>query len=56
MRGKFTLEIKLGNAEMSEPEHLAEAVKSVSEKLEYGQTSGKVLDANGNIVGSYKIA
>ncbi|MEK6794089.1 MAG: hypothetical protein AABZ39_04890 [Spirochaetota bacterium] len=55
MNGKFTLEINLGNAAMSNRWDIAEAVEKVAPKLRRGDISGKIMDENGNSVGKFMI-
>lgn len=50
MISKFQAKFKLGNAEFSEPEHVALALRELADKLEAGQLRGRVLDINGNEV------
>ena len=50
MISKFQVRFKLGNAEFSEPEHVALALRELADKLESGQLRGRVLDINGNEV------
>lgn len=52
-KGKFDLYITLGNSEMSEPEHIAEALRATATKVEQGKTEGIIKDVNGNTVGNY---
>lgn len=53
--GPFALTISMGNAEMSEPEHVAAALRSVAQQIEdHGQIGQcRIRDANGNTVGRY---
>lgn len=51
--GKFELYITLGNSEMSEPEHIAEALRAAAMKVEQGKTDSIIKDVNGNKVGNY---
>ena len=53
--GEFSLTITLGNAAMSEPEHVAAALRSVAEQIEDHGRIGecRIRDANGNTVGRY---
>lgn len=54
--GTFTVTIQLGNAAMENTDHLAEALRGVAGQLESGRTEGRVMDENGNTVGSYSRA
>lgn len=49
----FKLSIQLGNAAMSEPEHVAEALLSISQAIEDGERDGNIFDGNGNHVGRW---
>ncbi len=51
----FNLRIELGNAAMQTPEDIADALRSVANKLESGNTEGSIRDLNGNTVGEFKI-
>ena len=55
MSKKFTLTIKLGNAEMSELGHVADALREAAWRIEDEHETGPVFDANGNIVGSWEV-
>lgn len=54
---QFTITIDLGNAEMSRPDHVVDALREVADQLEAEGpddfASGSVYDVNGNTVGSY---
>lgn len=55
---KFTLEIQLGNDAMKTPAHVADALAKVTKQVPHiimlkGGTV-KILDENGNSVGSWK--
>ena len=50
---KFTLTVKMGNAEMSTPEDIRHALRDVATAISRGKISGVILDANGNNVGTY---
>lgn len=62
---RFTVEIRLGNAAMSSPDCMADALHSVEERLEsfyasgslaeWGGLSGGIFDANGNSVGRWAV-
>ena len=55
---KFTLEIDLGNDEMIDADHLIDALTQLAERLgciEYGKTTGKIQDRNGNSVGKWEL-
>lgn len=52
----FTLKIELGNEAMQNSEDVAEALRTVSRRLEWSEdlsTSGKIYDNNGNPVGEW---
>ena len=52
----FTLNIETGNAEMSEPSHVAEALRKAAEQLdEWGDRERAIFDLNGNTVGSWTL-
>lgn len=53
--GELTLSIELGNAEMSEPKHAADALRRAAKEIEEGFTFGAVQDTNGNTCGSWGI-
>ena len=52
---EFTLRIKLGNEAMQTPEDVADRLRAVADRLDYGMDlwSGKILDYNGNKVGEW---
>lgn len=59
---KFTLEIELGNEEMSTYTDVASALRSTASRLEavstgqaLGGHSGPIRDANGNTVGTWEV-
>lgn len=49
----FTVEITLGNDAMLTAEDVAAALRTIANKLETGNHKGRVMDVNGNTVGSY---
>ena len=49
----FTLKIETGNAAMCEPEHVADALREVADKLDAGEETGGIRDENGNTVGEF---
>lgn len=50
----FALRIEVGNAEMSEPEHVARALRAVADELDRdGFDHAVIRDENGNTVGGY---
>jgi hypothetical protein len=51
---QFTLRIELGNAAMQLAGDVAEALRRVADDVEAGETSGVVMDANGNTVGGWE--
>lgn len=54
--GEFVLKIKLGNEAMQSAEDVAWALRHLAHRLEEpGPTSGKVMDLNGNVVGSWTL-
>jgi hypothetical protein len=56
MPERFTLTVELGNAAMSTPEDVADALREVADALEAGASSGIVRDVNGNTVGRWELA
>lgn len=54
--GDFTLTIAVGNDGMSEPVHVAGALRDVAGKVSRGDTSGTITDVNGNSVGTFEFA
>lgn len=53
---RFTLTIDCDNAAFDEnPNELDELVHVVAQRIEAGRESGKVMDHNGNSVGSWEI-
>jgi hypothetical protein len=53
MQRTFTIEIKLGNAEMNTPEHVGKALEYIAERLKRGADMGNIKDVNGNNVGTF---
>lgn len=54
MAGEFTLHIRLGNAEMRTPEHIARELHAVADQLaDDPQKDGTIIEVNGNSVGSF---
>lgn len=51
----FKLSINLGNAEMLDGMDIADALRHVAEKLDHGIPDGKILDRDGNTVGSHNL-
>lgn len=50
----FRLEVRMGNAEMVLPLHLADALRRAADRIEGDAALGGVIaDANGNTVGSF---
>lgn len=49
----FLLEISMGNAAMQDDADVAYALHNVAERLERGNRAGKIMDANGNTVGTF---
>lgn len=55
---KFTLEINLGNDEMSNADHLIDALTQLADRIgcgTYGKKSGKIQDRNGGSVGKWEL-
>ena len=52
---EFILKIELGNELMNCKADIANALKKVAGKLLDGSESGKIMDDNGNSVGSFEI-
>lgn len=54
--GEFVLRIKLGNEAMQSAEDVAWALRQLAHRLEQpGPTDGKVIDLNGNSVGTWTL-
>lgn len=53
MQGEFKLEIKLGNSAMQGAGQVAGALREVAAKIDRGRYDGKIMDDNGNSVGTY---
>ena len=54
----FKIEFKTGGAAFDEPYKASEIkriLKEITEKVECGYTSGKVIDINGNCVGEWEL-
>jgi hypothetical protein len=51
----FRLSIECENDAMSTPQDIARALREVATKIEQGTHSGRILDVNGNRVGSFQI-
>ena len=54
MYKKFKLEITMGNDAMQEPFHVIDALEQVKQKIYRYMLSGKIIDGNGNTVGSFE--
>ena len=52
---EFTLTIQMGNAAMQTGEDVADVLHNVASDLLTGRTSGTIMDANGNTVGSWNL-
>lgn len=52
---EFTLTVELGNATMSTPDDLAESLREIAGLVEDNETEAKIIDANGNTVGSWSV-
>jgi hypothetical protein len=57
---KFTLQIILGNEAMQTPYDVAEALRDLADKIEdcdpdFKDEYGKIMDMNGNSVGTWKV-
>lgn len=50
---QFHLSITLGNDQMRTRTHVRAALQTVSRRLEEGLTEGRILDLNGNGVGTF---
>lgn len=50
---KFTVEIELGNVAMMDLEDVARALRRIADRLDAGSDGGKVMDTNGNAVGTF---
>lgn len=50
---EFTVKIELGNAAMMDLEDVARALRRIADRLEAGSDGGKVMDTNGNSVGTF---
>jgi hypothetical protein len=54
--GEFVLRIKLGSSAMQSAEDVAWALRKLADLLEQpGPTDGKLMDLNGNAVGSWTL-
>lgn len=53
----FKIEIETGNAAFEDDRNmeLARILRQIAERLENGEDAGRVLDINGNKVGSFEI-
>lgn len=51
----FVLSIGLGNAAMSEAEHVGQALEELAQAIADGEREGSVFDENGNTVGSWSL-
>ena len=51
----FEIHIDLGNATMKSAYDVMSALRAVINRLSRGEESGKVMDENGNTVGSWEI-
>lgn len=53
----FKIEIETGNAAFEDDRNmeLARILRQIAERLENGENAGRVLDINGNKVGSFEI-
>lgn len=49
----FSVYITLGNAEMRTGRNVAGALREIADKVEGGHTEGRIMDANGNSVGTW---
>ncbi len=53
----FRLKIELGNAAMQDPGDVAQALRQVAVELaDEGFSGSKIMDANGNTVGEWKVS
>ena len=53
MTGTFMVSIQLGNDAMQSARDIADALRVVANRVEDGVIHGKVMDVNGNWVGSF---
>lgn len=51
----FVLSIGLGNAAMSEAEHVSQALEELAQAIADGRREGNVFDGNGNTVGHWSL-
>lgn len=52
--GTFTVKIETGNDAMRTPQNVAAALVRIAAHLHSGRDSGKIMDANGNSVGTFE--
>lgn len=50
---KFVLDIRLGNAAMTDSQDLSDLLGETAERVLRGNRQGTLLDDNGNLVGSW---
>lgn len=50
-----TIKIRLGNEAMQTEKDISDALITIAQKILRGSQEGKVMDINGNSVGTYKI-
>ena len=53
---KFELEIEMGNEAMGNLYDVQLSLRAVADRVEGGRKHGKIMDRNGNAVGSWKFA
>lgn len=54
----FKMKFRTGNAAFDEPYKASEIkriLEEIAEKVEYGHTSGSIMDINGNYVGEWEM-
>ncbi len=55
LESEFSLRIELGNAAMSTPEQVAQALRKAADAVETHREDGPILDLNGNSVGRWAV-
>jgi hypothetical protein len=54
--GEFSMKITLGNDAMQTTQHVSAKLREIAERIDRGQDGGKVMDDNGNSVGSWDLS
>lgn len=54
--GNFSVRIELGNDAMRFRRHVAEALRTIADKISDNETAGIVRDVNGNRVGTWGVS